>query len=100
MAEHFAFAGQWALGADELQWILYKRHVRRGGRVTWDGVSFVRSERLVLERCMREKGVSGRERAVLLAGLPDSFDDWKGSQPGSNAPVEPSEAPGALEEVL
>jgi hypothetical protein len=78
----FAFSGQWALGADELQWILYRRRSRdRGG---WRGVSFVRSERVILERCMREKGVLEHDRAVLLAGPPETFDLWKASQSSSN----------------
>jgi hypothetical protein len=63
----FAFAGQWALGADDLQWILYRS--RKSRTAPWVGVSFVRSERSILERCMREKGVSERDRAVLLAGV-------------------------------
>jgi hypothetical protein len=79
MAERqFAFSGQWALGADSLQWILYRqRSQQRGG---WIGVSFVRSTREILERCMREKGVPERDRAVLLEGLPETFDLWIASQ--------------------
>jgi hypothetical protein len=69
-------SGDWALGADDLQWILYRRHSRASGD-TWDPVSFVRSERGILERCMREKGCPQDGRAVLLAGLPPSFDQWK-----------------------
>jgi hypothetical protein len=39
-------------------------------------VSFVRSKRDVLARCMREKGVPAEDAAVLLAGLPATFDEW------------------------
>jgi hypothetical protein len=39
-------------------------------------VSFVRSERAILERCMGEKGCPPASAAVLLAGLPDTFDQW------------------------
>jgi hypothetical protein len=39
-------------------------------------VSFVRSTRDVLARCMREKGVPAEDAAVLLAGLPATFDEW------------------------
>jgi hypothetical protein len=60
--------GDWALGADALQWILCRKHHH---------VSFVRSERRVLERCMQEKGCPRDARVVLLAGLPTTFDQWK-----------------------
>ena len=70
----FATSGNWALGADGLQWILYRRHSQaRGG---WTGISFVRSTRDILARCMREKGC-GEDAERLLAHLPPSFDDWK-----------------------
>jgi hypothetical protein len=80
----FAVSGQWALGADDLQWILYRqRSEKRGG---WIAVSFVRSTRDILARCMREKGCPEDDTAVLLAGLPLSFDQWK------TAPVVPQDA--------
>ena len=70
----FATSGNWALGADGLQWILYRRHSQaRGG---WTGISFVRSTRDILARCMREKGC-GEDAERLLVGLPSSFDEWK-----------------------
>ena len=72
-------AGNWALGADSLQWILYRNDNRASGR--WTGVSFVHSTRQVLERCMREKGVEAAEARELLSGLPDTFDAWKTSTP-------------------
>jgi hypothetical protein len=71
----FVVSGPWALGADNLQWILYKLHSQeRGG---WTAISFVSSERAILERCMREKGCPEQDRAVLLAGLPPTFKEWK-----------------------
>ena len=61
----FVFSGQWALGADELQWILYRRRSReRGG---WQGVSFVRSERAILERCMRGRAFGKPPNHRLMA---------------------------------
>jgi len=42
----------------------------------WGAVSFVRSTKDILARCMREKGVDEGTAAVLLAGLPDIFDRW------------------------
>jgi len=65
----FAVCRDWALGADSLQWIIYKRASKlKGG---WYGVSFVSSRRTILERCMREKGCPELNRTVLLAGLPE-----------------------------
>jgi hypothetical protein len=63
----------WALAADSLQWILQRR--RAGG-----------SSKDILARCMREKGVPPDAAAVVLAGLPNTFRQWRhgyltGSQP-------------------
>jgi hypothetical protein len=69
-------SGDWAFGADGLQWILYHRR-KPSGRTGWMAVSFVRSTRDILERCMREKGCREAAREVLLAGLPPTFDQWK-----------------------
>ena len=78
----FAVSGDWALGADPLQWILYKRRSKTNGG--WYGVSFVSSTRSVLERCMREKGCPELDRAVLLAGLPPSFQEWSRASQSSS----------------
>jgi hypothetical protein len=65
MERIFATSGDWALGSDGVQWILYHRRSReRGG---WIPVSFVRSHRDILERCMREKGCG--ENGNALGGL-------------------------------
>jgi len=71
----FAVSGRWALGADNLQWILYRAQKSR--TAPWVGVSFVSSERAILERCMGEQGVPEDDTAVLLAGLPSTFKEWK-----------------------
>jgi hypothetical protein len=68
----FADAGDWAVASDGIQWILQRR---QGGQ--WRAVSFVRSTRDILARCMREKGVEAAHSALLLSGLPDTFDKWK-----------------------
>jgi hypothetical protein len=84
----FSIAGDWALGTDEVQWILYRRRsLRLGG---WKGVSFVRSSRDILARCMREKGVDEDTARLLLSGLPDTFDQWKSSQDSSQRLLTPS----------
>ena len=64
----------WALGADKLQWILYRRRSKTNGG--WSPVSFVATTRDILARCMREKGC-GDDTSVLLAGMPQTFDQWK-----------------------
>ena len=71
----FAVSGSWALGADDLQWVLYRDDHRKSGK--WTAVSFVSSERAILDRCMRDKGCPENDRAVLLAGLLPTFIEWK-----------------------
>jgi hypothetical protein len=71
----FATAGNWALGADELQWILYRRNSQAHGG--WKSISFVRSSKDILARCMREKGTDEDTARLLLSGLPDTFEQWK-----------------------
>ena len=72
-----AVSGEWALGADSLQWILYRQQSKAPpkGLRDYKGLSFVRTSKDILARCMREKGV-GEQSEVLLAGLPDTFDAW------------------------
>lgn len=64
----------WALGSDGVQWILFKE---RKGEDPWRCLSFVRSERDILARCMREKGTPAGVMRYLLEGLPETFDEWK-----------------------
>ena len=82
----FVTAGDWAVGADELQWILFRRRSQRLGG--WIGVSFIRSTRDILARCMRERGVDDDTARLLLSGLPDTFDEWKSLQPTLETIVE------------
>jgi hypothetical protein len=60
---------RWAIATDGTQWILQRR---RGDR--WENLSFVRTTRDILARCMRQKGALPAE-VGLLAGLPDRFCD-------------------------
>jgi hypothetical protein len=69
----FATAGDWALASDGIQWMLM-RHKKNG---RWQPVSFVRSEREILARCMREKRVGADQARLLLSELPETFDEWK-----------------------
>jgi hypothetical protein len=75
-----------ALGADSLQWILYRRHSRKGCD-GWEGVSFVRSTKAILLRCIREKGCfPDGTAATALDALPDTFDAWKLANTNSSKP--------------
>lgn len=62
----------WALASDGLQWILQRR--RNDGRYT--NLSFVRSTKEILERCMREKGMPACHIDYFTARLPSTFDEW------------------------
>jgi hypothetical protein len=67
----FAIEGDWALASDGIQWSLCYRCNDRD-KVYWRPVSFVRSTKDVLARCMREKGVIADVASSLLSGLPDT----------------------------
>jgi hypothetical protein len=71
----FRIFGDWALATDGLQWIVQHRR-QRAGKDAWRLVSFVRSSRDVLERCLREKGAGTSCIQALTADLPDTFDQW------------------------
>jgi hypothetical protein len=49
----FATSGDWGLASDGLQWMLCRRYNDRG-KVCWRPVSFVRSTKDILARCMRD----------------------------------------------
>jgi hypothetical protein len=70
----FAVSGHWALAADRVQWSL-QRH--NEGKDPWRPVSFVRSTRDILARCMREKECPPEDADRLLAGLPSTFEEWR-----------------------
>lgn len=72
----FVTAGDWAVASDGIQWILLRRRTRKAGPY-WNPVSFVRSTKDILARCMREKGTDERSAGLLLSGLPDTFDEWE-----------------------
>jgi len=76
----------WAVGADNLQWILYRQYESEA-KFPWRAISFVRTQRSILERCMREKGCPQSVRAILLAGLPDTFDQWHKTHHGRSLRV-------------
>ena len=96
-----------ALGADDLQWILFKARKASprpidalGWSEDWKPVSFVRSTKAILERCIREKRLETTSTGLLaLERLPPTFDAWKAARAAHihalarvPEPVEPSEA--------
>jgi hypothetical protein len=75
---------KFALGADDLQWILYKAngldHLADPPLEPkyWRAISFVSSAKDILLRCMREKGcIPVSTAASVLESYPSTFDAWK-----------------------
>ena len=77
-----------ALGADDLQWILYVPRRKEAPPIDatlnprdWLPVSYVHSTKAILERCIVEKGVEFTDRGRLaLQRMPPTFDEWKTAQ--------------------
>jgi hypothetical protein len=67
--------GNWALATDGAQWILQYGHKSRRG-TSWEGKSFVRSTKDVLERCMREYNVPADAIERFITPLPVDFDTY------------------------
>src|SRR5262249_6102958 len=78
MSAEFAVSGDWALGADSLQWILYRRRSR--AKSGWRAVSFVGSTREVLARCIGEKGCPPADAERRLPAFPSTFEEWAGKR--------------------
>jgi hypothetical protein len=67
---------RWALSADNLQWILEQYR-----SPNWRGVAYIASNKAVLMRVVREKGVDITPTAKdALNHLPDTFREWKNEQ--------------------
>jgi hypothetical protein len=71
----FRISGKWALAADRLQWMVQRQYLNKG-QVKWQSVSFVATTKVILARCLREKGCPPADAERLLAGLPATFDEW------------------------
>ena len=70
-----------ALGADEHQWILYRAE---------QPVSYVRSTKAVLVRCIREKSIElSVEGKAALDALADDFNAWKADPAGGVLLLQP-----------
>jgi hypothetical protein len=88
---------KYALGADDLQWIVYRSRrkvpspldepLKYGRGSEWEAVSFVRSTKeILLARCGQ---ITCDEAQVALAGYPSTFDAWKGVVPLRSAAPRP-----------
>ena len=69
----------WALGYDGNQWtILQARGDNAKNRQSWRSVSFIGSNKLVLMRILKEKGINPKPSAKkALGSFPDHFLDWR-----------------------
>ena len=67
----------WALGADNLQWMVMQARVHKGG-IKWQPVAFIGSTRRVLRRVLRELGVElSPDGEAALNGLNETFREWR-----------------------
>jgi hypothetical protein len=83
-------APYWALGFDQLQWILMKSEMcsligdKRGLQadkssptVRWRTVSFIASSKGILYRCVEENGIQlSSEAAEYIEAMPETFQAW------------------------
>ena len=72
----FPLADGWALGTDDIQWILLRARNRHAETV-WQPVAFIASTKSILRRCMAESGVQLTPTAEgRFDALPEQFRDW------------------------
>lgn len=85
-AQLFPLAPGWALGADDLQWIVLQRRNSRT-QSGWKPVAYIACEKWILLRVLHELGVQlTAESQAKLNDLPDRFRDWRDAQARSPAP--------------
>jgi hypothetical protein len=66
----------WSLGYDKHQWMIRKLK-KRGDETYWHAVSFIGTEKWILERNLREEGVEvSTEAQAYLDAMPDNFKQW------------------------
>lgn len=66
-----------ALGADNGQWIVYRRRKRRDHSY-WNPISFIASSKAILTRVLREKGIQLTSEAQdFIDSMPGSFREWQ-----------------------
>lgn len=73
----FHLAPGWALGADQNQWIVLRSR-KRQDKSYYQPLSFIGSNKTVLLRVLREKGIQPTPDALAeLDALPERFLDWR-----------------------
>lgn len=74
ITKQYYVSNKWALASDNIQWIL--QHKR--GKL-WEGLIFITTEKSILERCMRDKGVPSEDHKSLMAHLEgyETFNEWR-----------------------
>lgn len=71
---------KWAILADDCQWIVATARQRRAQRY-WHPLRYIATTKAVLERNVRETGAIVDDTGRLaLAGLPDTFRQWRDGQ--------------------
>lgn len=88
----FRVSGDWALASDGVQWIVQKWAGNR-----WRGLKYIRSDKAWLAYRLTTLGVPAADAALLLDGLPDTFDAWA-AQSVAEQPEEP-QGPSAPKEA-
>lgn len=74
---------RWGIGADKLQWIVYRRYGDCAKGYKWQPCSFIASTKAILQRCLHEKGaIISPEGQLALDALPSTFQDWANSHLG------------------
>ena len=82
---------KYALGADDLQWIVYRSRARFApdlDRRHWLAIAFVSSTREILARCVRESGFGDDTALSAVSMLPSTFGAWKAAKSSSAAAPE------------
>ena len=72
---------RFAIATDGNQWVLQRRTGQK-----WLAISFVRSTKATLARCMREADATALEIETLLADLPAHFPGWEAYHDASQTP--------------
>lgn len=82
--KQIVIADRFAVATDGIQWVLQRRKGRQ-----WQAISFVRSTKAILARCLREAGASPVEADTLLSDLPPCFPGWDGYDRRLNRQIAP-----------
>ena len=73
--KQFYVSGNWAIASDGIQWILQKKNKQH-----WKAKVFIRTDREILERCMRELHVPKENATRLILSVPQTFEQWWATQ--------------------